>query len=348
MKFPTIDQVPPDAVDATRLVLKPETAWLCPPGSDYYGPTPDPLTLQFAAYLSDGNGEVAASSPSFASSDTNILTINASTGLATAVAPGIVTVTVTSGARKAFAQIVVQAGADCCLDVPVATAFVIDNSYSMSALFGVGYSDRLGAAKKIAHQFTRQFNDAKDVAGVISFNEVAIVLCELTGVLGDLLVEDSITQAISLVPAGFSTKTSLLAGVAKALFMLYQTTNRRVIILLSDGENRPMAGSLDAATLANEAASFKAQGGIIICVGLRATGAGYLALRDLASGGYFLNVLDSAGVMTAINKLAGLQCYYCAGVRPMVDGYSCLASPIAGQVPDPSPLAELEQSVQTL
>jgi len=348
VNFPRINERPAETADATKLVLKPEIAFLCPPGSDYYGPTPDPTTMQLAAYLSDEDGEVAADSPSFASSDTNILTVHPSTGLVTAVAPGRATVTVTSGARKAFSLLTVQAGNDCCEDVPVASAFVIDNSVSMSALFGAGYPTRLEAARKIAHQFLSQFNDAKDTAGFIWFNEVAGVQQELTSVIGGLLTDSSLVHAVNLIPHSASKVTSLWAGMSKALEMLRDTTNRRVIVLFSDGEDRPLPGSADAADMANEVEAFKAASGIVIVVGIRATGAGYVALRDLSSDGFFINVLDSAGVMTAIEQLAGLQCYYCSGVRPMEDGYECLSEPLPAQSPDGDALGELEQSVQTL
>lgn len=243
----------------------------------------------------------------------------------------------------AFAQITVLPGNDCCADIPVATAFVIDNSISMTALFGAGYGTRLDVAKKLAYEFSKQLNDAKDSAGVVIFNEVGIITQGLTSVVGSLLDDGSLAQALgSIVPT--DRKTSVLSGMEQALLLLNATTNKRVILLFSDGEDRPPVGSIEATTLANEATAFKAAGGIIICIGVRAVGAGYLALRDLASNGFFINILDVAGVTAAIAQLAGLQCYYCAGVRPMVDSLTCLSSPVGAQAPDGTALTELEQS----
>lgn len=354
MKFPNISEQSCETVDddrcsdaafavanpglcpnAARLVLKPETVIVC---------RGDAGTILFKAYLSQTTGETLLSGVTFASSNAALLSMNAGTGEATVLGAGIVTVSATKDGRTGFAQVTIMEGTDCCDGVVLGTVFVIDNSRSMGAAFGAGYPTRLDAAKKIAYHLARQLNTAKDLDAVESFHELPTTICPLTNVLGTTLTDPATTILGAIVSVSLQNRqTSLNLAFDRALEILDDTDlSKKAMVIISDGENRPPLGSQDLTDLIDKATAFRQAGGIVICVGIRATGDGFLLLRNLASGGFFINVLNSAGVLTAISSLAGLQCYYCGGTEPLADGYTCLTTPLGAQLPDPTPLAELE------
>lgn len=91
--------------------------------------------------------------------------------------------------------------------------------------------------------------------------------------------------------------------------MLAATADEKIIIIISDGEHTSNANTqaiLDTATL------FKAAGGIIIAVGLRATGAGYDLLSRIATGGFFINALPN-GAADVLDQLNYLKFILCVG-----------------------------------
>lgn len=129
---------------------------------------------------------------------------------------------------------------------------------------------------------------------------------------------------------------------------------RKTIIIVSDGNNRPVPSSPDYARMIARANAFKTSGGIIICVGIRAGGDGYKALRELCTPGFFLNVFGAGTtpVTTAITQLAKLAGLYCAAASQSItwsetnpdsvplednEGMGALAPevPVAEQCPDP-------------
>lgn len=98
---------------------------------------------------------------------------------------------------------------------------------------------------------------------------------------------------------------------------------QKVIMLVSSGQNLPPLGTTDHFALLERTRQFKQSGGIIICVGLRASGAGYNLLQQLASGGFFINITGDgvAPVNNAISTLLAMAGYFCAAnVAPY--GYS--------------------------
>lgn len=114
--------------------------------------------------------------------------------------------------------------------------------------------------------------------------------------------------------------------------------DRKVIVLVSDGNIRPALPSYSQAEMVKKANIFKTSGGIIICVGIRANGDGYLLLRTLATPGFFMNVFGDgmAPINDTIAKLGGLAGYYCAGTSPTG------TVTYGAELPDPSPLTETE------
>lgn len=117
--------------------------------------------------------------------------------------------------------------------------------------------------------------------------------------------------------------------------------DRKVIVLISDGKNRPALDSTAYAQMIAKADQFKASGGILICVGLRASGDGYLLLRKLATPGFFVNVFGDGmtPINDAITKLVGMAGYYCAGTNPTG------SVAYVAEDPDPTPLPEVEFGV---
>jgi hypothetical protein len=81
---------------------------------------------------------------------------------------------------------------------------------------------------------------------------------------------------------------------------------RKVIFLFSDGVNKqgPNPNTI--------AYNFKSGGGIIVVIGLRASGTGFTLLNQIASGGFFVNATEDNETEVA-NFLRSLKGYFCAG-----------------------------------
>ena len=314
------------------LILKPGLITVCS----------DEGTILFKAYTSDSSGETLAVGAVYATSDASVISINSSSGAATIVGPGIATISASFSGKFAFSQITVTAGSNCCDDVTIATAYVIDNSLSSKMHFDTANASRLAAAKKVAVKLATQLNDAKETAAVIKFNRVAETVLELTSVIGDAFTADTLVNAIeSIAPTTYNT--SVKEGMDRAINLLsLSSAGRKVIVLLSDGQSRPHPSLSEQQELLDSADAFKNSGGIIICVGLQSYGDGFNLLRNLASGGWFINMLNDAEVLTGIAALAGMQCYYCGGNRPLTDGYTCASAPPAAQAPELAPLWDPE------
>jgi hypothetical protein len=138
--------------------------------------------------------------------------------------------------------------------------------------------------------------------------------------------------------------------------------DQKVVVLISDGSAQPPLSSSDRAALVNKANHFKASGGVIIGIGVRAANDGFNLLRDLASGGFFLNVWDASQVAAAMRQATGFLGYLCGGSKPppgygytcvtppifwpghppQYQDYSCLDAPPGPQIADPNPLADNE------
>jgi subtilisin-like proprotein convertase family protein len=91
--------------------------------------------------------------------------------------------------------------------------------------------------------------------------------------------------------------------------LLAYNADRRILLILSDGEH-----TIDSEKQAilEAAATFKQAGGVIIVLGIRASGVGYDFLERVATGGYFINATPS-NAESAINGLNYLKSLLCAG-----------------------------------
>lgn len=91
--------------------------------------------------------------------------------------------------------------------------------------------------------------------------------------------------------------------------LLAYNADRRILLILSDGEH-----TIDSEKQAilEAAATFKQAGGVIIVLGVRASGVGYDFLERIATSGYFINATPS-NAESAINGLNYLKSLLCAG-----------------------------------
>lgn len=285
------DGDPNDPGDGTlRLIIKPEAVSKCALEQ-----------LQFETYLvSNGAEQKIELGLTYVSSNQGIVIIGAATGAGTAFGEGMATVTVTWQHLSASAQ-VTTLGGDCCEDQNVGMVVAIDNSTSMGQAFSGTYSSRFILAKELANNLAAELNTTKDKIGVVSFNEVAHPELALSD---DISAIQTAIGAISLT----TLTTNLFDAIETAIEVADADTTleRKVIVLFSDGENKTGADPLVLAE------SFKSGGGIIIVVGLRASGAGFTLLNQIASGGFFINATtdNEEDVNT---YLQGLKGYFCAG-----------------------------------
>lgn len=316
---------------APTLILKPSTVIVCPT-----------TTTQLSAYAAiNGAEQPITSGVTYTSSHPDVATVNASTGLVTGVASGIVTITAQWQGLSAYSQItIVGTGTNCCDDIKVATFLVIDRSLSMSLPFDLGYATKLAYEKALAADYVSGLNVTKDLLGVIQFSDSVEILQGLTN---DTAVLTSAVNGITQDNDFFST--NILGGIKTAYNQLANTVaDVKVIVLLSDGNlnNPPYLQSAGTTETLAEADSFKQGGGIIVCVGIRAASDGYMLMSRIASPGYFLNAIPDNDT-ESFTDLSGLKGYFCAGACN-VSGYGtgCLSSGPSSQVPDPNPQADNE------
>lgn len=290
---------------------------------------------QFRTFLkTDNSGETLIESGLFyESSNPEIVVIDSTTGQATLLTAGVVTISVTYGALSTYAQIqVVGEGDDCCDDTKIATLVVIDNSKSMGLDAFAGLR-RLEIGKKLAHYMFSAMRWDKDVAGLMSFN-VGTTMVQAIGSTQPTLATTWGIPLSTLMTDIEEMLDDALAALAA------ETADRKVLILFSDGENRPDAdGSIpSSSSILNKATAFKNAGGIIVCVGCMASGDGFALLQSMASGGFFLNTPP-----INVGSLTGLLCYYCGGLPPSY-GF-CASDPLGEQTPaSPLPDPELSDS----
>lgn len=91
--------------------------------------------------------------------------------------------------------------------------------------------------------------------------------------------------------------------------LLTRTADRRILLIISDGEHTIDS---DRQQILDASLTFKQAGGIIIVLGVRASGAGYDLLERIASSGYFINATPD-NAESAINGLNYLKSLLCAG-----------------------------------
>lgn len=271
----------------------------------------------------------------YSSSDPAIATIDANTGLATGVNTGVVTITVTWHTLTAFAQLTVV---DSCADVTSDFVIVIDKTKSMGQAFDVNYASKLHFAKAAARSFAATINYATDNVAVVEFSNTTPSATSADIVLGFSSDASSVDSAIAGVPQT-QNYTTLQSGVKTAALLLAASpASRKIIVLFTDGEDRPPSvvqgdSPLDIAT------GFTGAGNILMVVGVRAYGTGFTLLNAMASGGFFLNAYAGNTVTTiaTLNTFTGYVCSNNGG------GY-VITSPDP-QSPDPSPLPDAEPPI---
>lgn len=334
-KCPTGDD---PATLTPELVIKPALVLMCDEG-----------TIQFRTFLRSSTGEMEITSGlTYSSSNSASVTIDPSTGSATVLAAGVVTISVTWQTYSAHAQATILGGENCCDDIAVGGLLVIDRSKSMGLEYNASYPTLLAAAKYLANAYAGQLL-AKDSLGVEQFAISSSILLALTNVIADI---QAAVNGISLSTTDDGEPDTDISGAMMlAIDTLAAATglDRKIILLFSDGRNRNPLSETEREELLAAAEAFKSGGGIIIAVGIRASGDGYTLLQQLSSGGFFLNATGQDwSLEDTLQALLCMMGYYCAGTRPpsgygyTCSGYNCCDQPPGVQQPDPSPLADVE------
>lgn len=245
----------------------------------------------------------------FTSSDEDILAVGVHTGSATGLTEGEVNVTVSRNGLTATATMTVLSNLDCCDSIHAKTSILIDNSKSASQAFGGGYSTRLDFAMAAALDYADKIIEVgglpKDSVKVWSFASAASQIS--TDFLTDTTELDS--EINGVVQSQDKTDLGAILSAATA-DLIAATADEKIIVLISDGEQTVGAG---VQAILDTAAAFKAGGGIIIVIGLRASGAGYDLLSRIATGGFFLNAV-SGNADDVLGELEHLKSILCVGV----------------------------------
>lgn len=284
---------------APQLIIKPGLALVCVLGS-----------VQFNAFVLENGVETDVTEDTiFTSGDQSIVVIGATSGNATGLTVGAVTITATYGASTARADLTVlhsDNGDSCCADNSVAMMVMVDTSRSMSLTFNGTYNTKLAYAKAAATRFISEVNETKDLIGLMRFNaEDEVVLSSPVAnktAVGALVAGIAQTQKLT------AFYDAIAAGINELDLV---TTDRKILILITDGEDLTDSYTDDnnPFDLLN---SFKEAGGIVMCVGVRASGAGYALLSGFATGGFFINGHDATAQAT-LDYMSGLKGYLCAG-----------------------------------
>lgn len=280
---------------APTLVIKPSFALVCALGS-----------IQFRAFYVKNGVETDVTSQSvFTSSNQTVALVGAASGNATGIALGKTNIIATYQNLTAQTEMNVL-GDNCCADRTVAMMLAVDTSRSMSQAFGGGYSTRLDYAKAAATRFINEVNQTKDIVGLMHFNATDDVVLSAP-------TSDKASVA-ALVPGIVQTQnlTTFYDALNTAIGELNATSSVvKVLVLLSDGED-DTDSYLNNPNPIQLLSDFKAQGGIVICFGCRASGKGFNLLSALSTGGFFINGYP-ANAQQAISYLSGLKGYICAG-----------------------------------
>lgn len=285
------------AASQASLIIKPAVALTCALGS-----------IQFKAFTVVNGVEVDVTADSiFSSADLNVAVVGSTSGNATGMGSGETTISATYQGLTAHADFTVLSGDTCCQQQKVAMLIVIDNTKSMSQGFSPNYATKLEYARAAAKRFISEINDQKDVIGLAalhgtSYEIFAEISSDIAGVgaAADLILN---TQ----------DKTEFYDGMTAAIAQLAAVTaDRKIIVLMSDGQDTltdAFDQTNDPIVLLND---FKDQGGIVICLGVRASGQGFALLSAMATGGFFINAYaDDESV--SLDYLSGLKGYICAG-----------------------------------
>lgn len=277
------------------LIIKPGLALACQLGS-----------VRFKAFIVENGMETDVSADTiFTSSDITIALVGARSGNATGISAGVVSITASYQDKTARAEFNVLGCTGAC-DSTVAMMVLLDTSRSMSQAFGGAYSTKLAFAKTAASNFAATINTQKDFVGAMTFNAAGTTLLASP-------TQDAATVASDIAGAAQTQQlTTFRTALENAIAELNATSvDLRVLVLVSDGE--------DTTSQYNEGNNplvpvdeFKAAGGVVICLGVRAHDKGFNLLEAIATGGFFINGYSSTAE-AAIGYLKGLRGYICAG-----------------------------------
>lgn len=244
----------------------------------------------------------------FSSSNPDIFLIGASSGSGTGLAKGSSIITVTRKGLSASASVTVLDSTVGCSQTAVKSLILIDTSRSSSLTFGGIYQTKLDFAKAAAKRWADKMilvnGVAKDGYKVDSFSNA---IADVTGdYLGDQTVLDADIDAIEQT----LDKTTIFDALSSAIIdITLEMADEKIIIIISDGDQTT---SSNVQPILDAAAAFKAAGGIIVVVGLRASGAGFDLLERVATGGFFLNAMLATAEST-LDGLAFLKSALCVG-----------------------------------
>lgn len=300
-----------------KLILKPGAMVLCAQNE-----------LQFAAFLSGDNGEQPLTAGvTYASTDTDILTINASTGLATVVGTGVVVVTATWQNITASSTITIVGGAgDCCTGVAVRAVVLLDISDSMKQqpmagpwstryafayyLWKYGVLPGMSLRTRYHPPTALSVGDGKNYEALVLFGQTPG------------LVEDWAAADVPGVPASPDGSTTDLAAAFQFALDLFGTVPAddddrlllKTIIVLSDGNNRPQLAPDAFYNLLQKANDFRIAGGVVVGVGLRASGDGFTLMKELADSGFFINA-GAGNYSDVLGIVQRMMCGLCAATQ---------------------------------
>jgi len=293
---PAFAQQNPDICPlAPILIIKPGIALCCTLGS-----------IQFRAFTVIGDVETDVTDQAiFSSSDMSIAVVGAGTGnaSATGLSPGEATISATYQGMMAHTSLTVLAGDNCCNNTHVALTVLVDTSLSMSQNFSVDYPTKLAYAKAAALRFIGEINTQKDLVGLDSFNsDTVLTLATPTSAAG------TVASLVSTI-VQTQSDTAFFNALQQAIGELNDTTaNLRVLFLITDGLATASEPNSPYALLSD----FKAQGGVVMCLGVRAGEAGFSVLENFATPGFFINAYG-ATAQAALDFMSGLKGYVCAG-----------------------------------
>lgn len=297
---PEFARLNPDLCPAQPgLVIKPAVAMTCQLG-----------TIQFRAFkVTQGVEQDVTGQATFTSSDVNTAVIGVNSGSASGLAIGTVTIGATYQGMQATAELdVMNCDTGGCQEIHVALMVLVDITKSMGLGFSANYTTRLDYAKAAARQFVTEINAAKDSVGLMTFTDTQQnLLAAPTGdISGVAAMVDGIIQT--------QDKTSFFQAVTQAVSTLNAVTaDRRVIYIISDGEETTATDSPtnDPFTVLSD---FKTQGGIVMCLGTRASNTvnGFSNLSLFSTGGFFVNAYPATET-AALQYISGLKGYICAG-----------------------------------
>ncbi len=311
-----VPQPPGDLCDDPAYALaNPE---LCPPNPDFIIKPGVSLicelaSVSFRAFTVINGAEADVTSQTvFQSSNGDVALIGATTGEATGTGAGSATITATYQGNTAQAELTVMSGVDCCENETVAIMVLVDQTRSMTQRFSNAYTTKLVYGKAVAAALIESVNESKDLVGLARFTKLQ------TTTLSPPISDKAAVAA--LVPQILQTQddTTFFEALTSAIASLNDTVaDRRMLVLISDGEDTTPSyvESTEPGPLSNPIQAtdnFKAAGGVVVCLGVRAHGVGYNLLAALSTGGFFINAFP-ATEDAALDYVVALKGYLCAG-----------------------------------